>query len=209
MTIDQTLDDEQLLGMAQAALEGDTRAFEELVRRHQAMVLTNCRYLSGSPADAEDLAQEVFVKAYFGLARFERRASFETWIRRIKSNHCINFVTRKRVQTVDADPHVVDAHAAAPPEAERALDREDTRNRVGAVLMRMNETLRIPLVLRDMDGLAYDEIASELGIGLSAVKMRIKRGREEFRELFAQLDDSGGYEADAHAARAGATGEGS
>ena len=50
----------------------------------------------------------------------------------------------------------------------------------------MNETLRIPLVLRDMDGMAYDEIAEELGVGLSAVKMRIKRGREEFRRLFAE-----------------------
>ena len=186
MTFDSSLDDDALLLLAQEALEGDTRAFEELVKRHQRKVLTNCRYLSGSPSDAEDLAQEVFVKAYFGLARFERRSSFETWIRRIKSNHCINWVTKKRVQTVDVDPVVVDAHAARPPEAERALEREDTRTRVGAVLLELNETLRIPLILRDMDGMSYDEIADELGIGLSAVKMRIKRGREEFRRVFAE-----------------------
>lgn len=196
MAFDSSLDDEELIRMAQEALEGDTRAFEELVQRHQAKVLTNCRYLSGSPSDAEDLAQEVFVKAYFGLARFERRSSFGTWIRRIKSNHCINFVTKKRVQTVDVDPTVVEAHAARPPEAERALEREDTRARVGAVLLQMNETLRIPLVLRDMDGMAYDEIAGELGIGLSAVKMRIKRGREEFRRLFDDVADAVAAEAE-------------
>jgi len=184
MNFDESLDDDALLELARNALEGDTRAFDALVRRHQNKVLTNCRYLSGSPSDAEDLAQEVFVKAYFGLARFERRSSFETWIRRIKSNHCINFVTKKRVQTVDVDPSVVEAHAARPAEAERALEREDTQARVGAVLLELNETLRIPLVLRDMDGMPYDEIARELGIGLSAVKMRIKRGREEFRRLF-------------------------
>ena len=167
------------------------RAFEELVRRHERKVLTNCRYLSGSPSDAEDLAQEVFVRAYFGLAGFEGRSSFDTWIKRIKSNHCINFVTKKRLDTVDVEPEVAANASARPPEAERAIDREDTKSRVGAVLLQMTETLRIPLVLRDMDGLAYDEIAEELGIGLSAVKMRIKRGREEFRQLF----DADNYEA--------------
>ncbi len=195
MTTDDPRSDEELLELAQEALAGDTRAFETLVRRHKRMVLTNCRYLSGSPADAEDLAQEVFVKAYFGLARFERRASFETWIRRIKSNHCINFATKKRVQTVDVEPAVMEAASRQEAEAERAIEVEDTRTRVGRVLMDMNETLRIPLVLRDMDGMAYDEIASELGVGLSAVKMRIKRGREDFRARFAELEQQ---EAGAH-----------
>lgn len=189
MSFDSSLDDNELLTQAQEALEGDTRAFEELVRRHQAKVLTNCRYLSGSPSDAEDLAQEVFVKAYFGLARFERRSSFETWIRRIKSNHCINFVTKKRVQTVDVDPVVAENAARAEAKAERHLEQEDTREQVGAVLLEMTETLRIPLILRDMDGMAYEEIAEELGIGLSAVKMRIKRGREEFRRIFAEREE--------------------
>lgn len=191
MTFDPELTDEDLLEIAREAPEGDTRAFEELVRRHEAKVFTNCRYLSGSPSDAEDLAQEVFVKAYFGLAGFEGRASFETWLKRIKSNHCINFVTKKRVQTVDVDPEVAANAARKEPEAERRLDREDTRGRVGAVLLQMTETLRIPLVLRDMDGMAYDEISEELGIGLSAVKMRIKRGREEFRRIFAEMQAQG------------------
>lgn len=186
MSFDTTLDDAELLKQAQEAPEGDTRAFEELVRRYQAKVMTNCRYLSGSPSDAEDLAQEVFVKAYFGLARFERRSSFETWVRRIKSNHCINWVTKKRLKTVDVEPTVAENAARTEAEAERALDREDTRAKVAAVLVELTETLRIPLILRDMDGMPYEEIAEELGIGLSAVKMRIKRGREEFRRLFAE-----------------------
>ncbi len=186
MSFDSSLDDAELLTRAQEAPEGDTRAFEELVRRYQAKVMTNCRYLSGSPSDAEDLAQEVFVKAYFGLARFERRSSFETWIRRIKSNHCINWATKKRLKTVDVEPTVAENAARTDPAAERALDREDTREKVGAVLLELTETLRIPLILRDMDGMSYEEIGEELGIGLSAVKMRIKRGREEFRRVFAE-----------------------
>ena len=184
MGIDPHLSDEQLIELVKNAPESDLRPFEELVRRYEKKVLTNCRYISGSPADAEDLAQEVFVKVYFGLAGFEGRSSFETWIQRIKSNHCINFVTKKRVPTVDVDEEVMANAASVGPKAEKNMDREAARDRIGAVLLQMSDTLRIPLVLRDMDGMAYTEIADELGIGLSSVKMRIKRGREEFRRLF-------------------------
>jgi RNA polymerase sigma-70 factor (ECF subfamily) len=178
--------DSQLLELIRLAREDDLRPFEELVRRYQKKVNTNCRYLSGSPADAEDLAQEVFVKVYFGLARFEGRSSFETWVQRIKSNHCINFVKKKRLHTVDLDTPGVEGAIGVAPKAEWVLEEKDTRARIGGVLLMMTETLRIPLVLRDMDGLSYEEIAEELGIGLSAVKMRIKRGREEFRRLFTE-----------------------
>ena len=180
------LTDEELLAQIREAGEGDLRPFETLVQRYQGTVTANCRYLSGSPDDAEDLAQEVFIKAYFGLAGFEGRSSFNTWIRRIKSNHCINFVKKKRLRTVGLDAPGVEGASGVPPKAERELEKEAVKARVGTVLLEMSETLRIPLVLRDMDGLAYEEIAEELGIGLSAVKMRIKRGREEFRRLMEE-----------------------
>jgi RNA polymerase sigma-70 factor (ECF subfamily) len=180
--------DEELLVQIREAGEGDFRAFERLVRRYQGKVTTNCRYLSGSPDDAEDLAQEVFMKVYFGLAGFEGRSSFNTWVQRIKSNHCINFVKKKRLETVNLDAPGVDAASGIAPKAERELEKEDTRTRVGKILLQLSETLRIPLVMRDMDGMAYEEIAEEMGIGLSAVKMRIKRGREEFRRLMQARD---------------------
>jgi RNA polymerase sigma-70 factor (ECF subfamily) len=182
------LSDEELLALIREAGEGDLRPFEELVRRYQGKVTTNCRYLSGSPDDAEDLAQEVFMKVYFGLAGFEGRSSFNTWVQRIKSNHCINFVKKKRLATVNLEAPGVESASGVPPQAERELEKEAAKVRVGEVLLMMTETLRIPLVLRDMDGMAYDEIADELGIGLSAVKMRIKRGREEFRRLILSVD---------------------
>jgi RNA polymerase sigma-70 factor (ECF subfamily) len=185
---DHQISDEELLNRIREAGEGDLRPFEELVRRYQAKVTTNCRYLSGSPDDAEDLAQGVFMKVYFGLAGFEGRSSFNTWVQRIKSNHCINYVKKKRLTTVGLDTPGVEGASSVDPDAERELEKESAKARVGGVLLRMSETLRIPLVLRDMDGMAYDEIAEELGIGLSAVKMRIKRGREEFRRLMSSMD---------------------
>lgn len=172
---------------AQEAPSGDLRAFDELVRRHQEPVKTNCWFLSGSETDAEDLAQEVFVKAFFGLSRFEGRASFGTWIRRIKANHCINFIKKqKRRAYVDLEDPVTETHEAShvSPEAPGRLSALERQERIRETLDQMSDTLRLPLVLRDMDGLSYEEVARELGIGLSATKMRIKRGRELFRTLF-------------------------
>jgi len=185
--------DAELVELVQQAGETrDLRAFEELLARYQSRVVANCRYISGSPSDAEDLAQEVFVKAFFALSRFEGRSQFGTWIRRVKTNHCLNFVKRRRMATVHVDdvpPSASDA-LSVDAAAEDELVRADTRTRIDATLRRMNETLRIPLVLRDMDELSYQEIADELGIGLSAVKMRIKRGREEFRRLYEAEPES-------------------
>jgi RNA polymerase sigma-70 factor (ECF subfamily) len=160
------------------------------VGRHQAKVLANCRYLTRSALEAEDLAQEVFIKAYFGLPGFEGRASFKTWLHRLKVNHCLNFLRRReRAVFVDAeDPCLAkEPELRAAPTAERSLERLQQRERIGLVLDAMSDTLRLPLVMRDVDGLAYQEIADALGLGVSAVKMRIKRAREEFRERFSAL----------------------
>lgn len=184
------LDDDALVERAKRAGEGDLRAFDELVRRHQGHVLANCRYLSGSATEAEDLAQEVLVKAYFGLRRFEGRSSFRTWIQRIKTNHCLNHIKQKRAR------HFVDIEepglqAAEPmqvePQAEKRRHAADQRAVIEQVLDEMSETLRVPLVMRDLDGLAYQDIADALDVGLSAVKMRIKRAREEFRARYEEL----------------------
>lgn len=181
--------DEELVEMAQASAEGDLRAFDQLVSRHQARILANCRYLTRSPDDAEDLAQEVFIKGYFGLARFEGRSQFKTWIQRIKVNHCLNHIRKKKDKVhldvqdaaMEAEPEL---HVA--PQAERRAEAADERELVKSVLDELPDTLRVPLILRDLDGLSYQEIADSLEIGLSATKMRIKRGREEFRAAYEQ-----------------------
>jgi RNA polymerase sigma-70 factor (ECF subfamily) len=87
--------DEELVTQARESLRGDVTAFETLVTRYESRVVTNCRFLTGSPADAEDLAQEVFTKAYFALRKFEGRSSFGTWVHRIKVNHCLNHLDKR------------------------------------------------------------------------------------------------------------------
>ncbi len=179
--------DALLVELARQAPSGDTRHFEALVKKHQSKVVANCRYITRAPADAEDLAQEVFVKVFFALSRFEQRSKFSTWLQRIKINHCLNHLRKGEGKTfVDVeDPAVArDPSLHVEPTAERRISAADDRGRIDAALDALTDTLRIPLIMRDADELSYDEIAQTLGIGLSAVKMRIKRGREEFRRLF-------------------------
>lgn len=188
MALDPRPTDEELVARAKQAIRDDLEAFESLVHRYQATVLGNCRYLTGSRADAEDLAQEVFVKMFYGLARFEGRSTFKTWLWRIKVNHCLNFLQRRRKErTVDVETPGLDRvpELQVVPVAERVIEAEDDRELIDRALDGMTESLRVPLLLRDLDGLSYQEIAEQLELSLSAVKMRIKRGREDFRCRFA------------------------
>ena len=143
--------------------------------------------------EARDLAQEVLVKAYYNLGSFQERSTFGTWVGRIKVNHCLNHLRRTRgKEFIDVDEPALEAepalHSAARSDA--AAESRDRRERIAAVLDGMGATLRVPLIMRDMDGFSYQEIADELGLGLSAVKMRIKRARLEFRAAYEK--DGGG-----------------
>ena len=175
--------DESLVEEAKRATLGNHKAFEELVRRYRGKVLANCIYLTRS-TDAEDLAQEVFLKAFFGIKKFESRSSFRTWLQRIKVNHCLNYLRRqKNKEYVDLSTITEEfsqgLHTA--PVEGKNIDRAVKKQQIKAILGQIPDTLRIPLVLCDMDGLSYQECADELNIGLSAFKMRLKRAREYFR----------------------------
>jgi RNA polymerase sigma-70 factor (ECF subfamily) len=186
--------DEKLLQQAREAPDGDLRAFEKLVLRHQRRVVANCRYITRDPNNAEDLAQEVLVKAFFGLRGFEGRSTFGSWLQRIKINHCLNYLKkqagRSYVGVEERDVEEFDqlkVHATAEQQAGAISDRQ----LISQVLDSMSNTLRIPLLLCDMDELSYEEVAQSLRISLSAAKMRIKRAREEFRERYEKMQTAG------------------
>jgi RNA polymerase sigma-70 factor, ECF subfamily len=182
--------DEELLQQVREAPEGDLRAFEKLIRRYQGMVVANCRHITRDPNNAEDLAQEVLVKAFFGLRSFEGKSSFQSWLKQIKIDHCLNHLKEQAGQPyVGIEEREVEAfdQLQVPATAEEWADAISDRQLISDVLDSMPNTLRIPLVLCDMDALSYEEVAQSLGIGLSATKMRIKRGREEFRKRYQRM----------------------
>jgi RNA polymerase sigma-70 factor (ECF subfamily) len=186
--------DEELLQQARRAPEGDLRAFEKLILLYQRRVVANCRYITRDPNNAEDLAQEVLVKAYFGFRSFEGRSSFSGWLQRIKINHCLNHLKKQggRSYVGIEEPEVEEFNQLqVPATAEHMAEAISDRQLTSVVLDSMSSTLRIPLVLCDMDELSYEEVAQTLGISLSAAKMRIKRAREEFRVKFSQAQAAG------------------
>ena len=180
--------DEELLRRALASPETDLRAFEQLILSHQKRIVADCRYMTHDESNAEDLAQEVFVKVFFSLRGFERRSSFRHWLQRIKVHHCLNHIKKqagKKRVPIDDGAFEESEQFQVPATADRDFEMMDNRARIAAVLRSLPSTLRIPLVMRDMDEISYEEIATSLHIGLSAVKMRIKRAREEFRRRYA------------------------
>jgi len=190
--------DEELLRQALSAADGDLRAFELLVQQHQKRIVADCRYMTRDESSAEDLAQEVFVKAFFGLRGFEGRSTFRHWLQRIKVHHCLNHLKKQegiRRISLDDDIAVQSEQFRVEPSAHKEFEALDDRQRIASVLESLPSTLRIPLIMRDMDELSYEEIASELELGLSAVKMRIKRAREEFRRRYAATTESPGVSA--------------
>jgi RNA polymerase sigma-70 factor, ECF subfamily len=189
-----TESDEELLEQARKSPEGDLRAFEKLVLRYQKRVVSNCRYLTRDPNNAEDLAQEVMVKAFFGVRGFEGRSSFWSWLQRIKINHCLNH-TRKQagrfyVGIEETEVYNFD-QLKVRATSEKLAEAIGEQLLIDEVLKSMPTTLRIPLVLCDMDDLSYQEVAHTLGIGLSAAKMRVKRGRKAFRERYQRFQTAG------------------
>jgi RNA polymerase sigma-70 factor, ECF subfamily len=187
--------DEDLLREARKAPEGDLRAFEKLLLRYQLRVVSNCRYMTRDPNNAEDLAQEVMVKAFFAIQRFEERSSYWSWLRRIKINHCLNHLKKQagRFYVGIGEREVYNfEQLKVRASAERLADEIGDRLLIGEVLDSMPTALRIPLVLCDMDELSYEEVAHTLGISLSATKMRVKRGREAFRERYSGLQKGAG-----------------
>lgn len=179
--------DADLLRSVRLAPEGDFRAFEQLIEQYQKRILADCRYLTRDESNSEDLAQEVFVKAFFGIRSFDGRSSFRHWLQKIKVHHCLNHLKKqsnKNLLPIDEESSERYEQLQVAPDIQGELMSEVRSNEVGEILNRMPSTLRIPLVMCDMDELSYEEIASCLGIGLSAVKMRIKRAREYFRRVY-------------------------
>ena len=150
------------------------RHFEQLVAHHQKRILADCRFLTRDENNSEDLAQEVFVRAFFGLRTFEGRSSFRHWLQRIKVHHCLNHIKKREgKQVLSIDEETVEEYEQlhVPALAQQDVEAQGNRQRIGAILNEMPATLRIPLIMCDMDELSYEEIAASLHIGLSAVRI--------------------------------------
>ena len=159
---------------------GDPRAFEELVGLTNRRVYGLALRLVRDPHDAEDVAQEAYLRMFKGLAGFREEARFETWMHRIVTNTAFNHMRRRGRfgELFDEEE---------PPEIPVAADTESSadRDRLQRALSELPEGQRVPIVLKDVYGLSCREIGEELGIEEGAVKVRLHRGRKRLQEILS------------------------
>jgi len=180
--------EEKLVRRAQA---GDSDAFAELVLEHQRFVFNLALRALGNPQDAEDLSQEAFIRAWSGLARFRRKARFQTWLYRIVMNLCYNRLPRIRRELSELGDEMVDiiedSRSQHSPAA--ALDAGELREYLHRQIDALPESYRILITLRFQRDLSYAEISKIVGMPLGTVKTGIFRARKQLRQALRKFQE--------------------
>jgi len=172
--------------LAERHRSGDVRAFNEVYARFEEMVYNLAFRLSGNYEEAADLTQEIFLRVYRHLGSFGGRSSLKTWIFRIAVNHCRDRLSRWRplTQPLGDDRGEGEVSYADPSRGPEELAvAADEGRRVAEGLARLPPAFREAVVLRDIEGLSYEEIAEVLGVRIGTVRSRIARGRDQLRVL--------------------------
>ena len=160
--------DTELVGEARA---GDEQAFAELVRRHERRVYNLAYRMLGRSEDARDASQEAFVSCYRNLRRFRGDSAFGTWLHRIAVNACYDLLRKRPRDQVELNEGLAEATVGDP--ADRAASAVDVQR----ALLEVPHEFRAVIVMRDVQGLPYDEIAAVLAVPVGTVKSRLHRGR--------------------------------
>lgn len=165
---------------------GDAGAFNEVYARFEDMVYNLAFRLSGNREEAADLTQEIFLRVFRHLGTFGGRSTLKTWIFRIAVNHCRDRLSRWHppTQPIGEEPGEGVAVYADPSRGPEELAvAADEKRRVEQALTCLPQVFREVVVLRDIEGLSYEEIAEVLGVRIGTVRSRIARGREQLRTL--------------------------
>ncbi len=186
------MDEKELIQRSQA---GDGEAFGVLVERYKGKVFSLAYGFTRDRVAADDLAQEVFIKAYYSLPKFKGMSGFGTWLYRIAVNHAKDFLRKNRQRLREVSIQDVGEPALTPPNASPEENRveEGRRTVIREALARLPEKYRVILTLRDIDGLSYEDISGILKLAPGTVDSRLHRARRKLREKLAgRLGRQGG-----------------
>ena len=175
------------------AKAGDQDAFEQLVRDNEKRIYNLVLRMVGNPEDALDLSQESFLKAWKGLPSFKGDSAFSTWVYRLASNPCLDFLRRrKRQQEAVGAPLSLDDEDAPPPpsdensQPEVQLERTERSLALKKALDALPDHHRQVLILRELSGLSYQEISDALDLDIGTVKSRLTRARLSLRKILLE-----------------------
>lgn len=169
----------------QACLSEDNSYFEELVIRYKNLVYSVVLRMINDAEEANDLAQEIFVKIYKNLSRYYPDFKFSTWIIRISTNHVIDYRRKKRQETVPLEDMEYELNTGDSPES-LYLKKEQSLQ-LNKVVEELPDMYKVPILLYHQQGLSYQEIAQVIDVPLSKVKNRIFRGRKMLKDNLMQL----------------------
>lgn len=181
------VDEQALLNQVK---RGNVQAFSALVNMYRERVLRLAFHLVGSYEDAEDVAQETFVRAYFSMNKYDPTRPFAPWIYRIATNLCMDNLRRRkaRPQQVELPPHMELFNSEEEKESpEELILRDETHSQVLDAIQELPENYRAVLVLRYFEDLPYSEIAQILGTSEANVQMRLSRARQRLRERLKNI----------------------
>jgi RNA polymerase sigma-70 factor (ECF subfamily) len=181
-------EDRELVRLSQNGIES---AFEDLVGRHQQRVFALVGGILRRPEDVEDVAQQVFLKAYLGIKRFDQRAAFSTWLYKIAVNECWDYLRKKKVRPLVYEADLseeqvsrLDGIVSAERPPEGPSDRAETRELLEQMLDTLPEQDRQLLLLKEVEGFSVQELAEILNLNVNTVKVRLFRARGRIMDVY-------------------------
>lgn len=186
-----SLTDAQIVEMV---LQGDASAFQELVRRYQKPVFGICYRMIRQREEAEDLAQEVFIKAYRYLGQYNHTHKFSSWLLKIATNTSIDAIRKKRVETLPLDEEIKTNHEDV--SAEKAFLQEEMQRDIEKAIAALPPDYRMVILLYHHHGQSYQQIAEGMEIPMSMVKNRLFRARKILKESLKSLKEESQWTAE-------------
>ncbi len=170
-----------------SARAGDATAFDALVLRYRNEVYGLCYRYTRHREDAWDAAQDVFIKAHQALGRFRGDSSFKTWVLRIAANHCKDRFKRRRLATVALEETHQQAAAPGRSTPDRAADARELGAAIDAAVDALSPKHRLTFILREYEGLSYEEMAEVMGCSLGTVMSRLHHARRKLQDSLIRM----------------------
>ena len=185
--------EDQDQALIEATMQGKLQAFDLLVKKYQTRILSLANKLVKDKATAEDIAQETFIKAFKALPNFRKESAFYTWLYRIGMNTAKNHLSSKHNQIKNKSDHFEDPHLQSAPllqesdTPERQAMARDLKKVIDFSISELPEELKVAFILREIEGLSYEDISKVMDCPIGTVRSRIFRAREQISQHIAPL----------------------